>query len=138
LITSSSATLDQAEKLGALVGERRVRRIGRFGLVQRPVARVLDRQARGHDQHLGEAVLVAGCDDHARQAWIDRQLGQPRADRRESPLGVHRPQLREQAVTIAMAREDNASTKESLHFAQHNAFMRRITLAARRAGSPGR
>ena len=118
-IVEEAPQLDQPEELGALVGERGVRAVRRLGLLHRPLARIPDREPGGDDQHLGETALVPSRNDHARQAGVDRQLGEAHADRREPPLAVHRTQFGEQAVAVGdRARRRGFDEREILHLAQ--------------------
>ena len=78
--------LEPGEKFGLFVGEFLVRGVSRALLFLRPFARVLRRQRGGDDQHFLEAALVARGDDHARDARVERQLGEFLPDRGERPL----------------------------------------------------
>ena len=55
----------QENELRLVVGELGVSGLGRLALLHRTVARILHRQGRGDDQHLGQALLVARSQDHA-------------------------------------------------------------------------
>ncbi len=76
--------LHQREEVDLFVGEAPVRLVGRLLRLERALARILHRQRRGDDQHLGEAVLLACREQHAADARIERQLGEFMADRRSA------------------------------------------------------
>ena len=57
--------------------------VGAGPVLDRPLARVLDRQGRGDHQHLAQAALTVGLQDHPRQPRVDRQPGELAADPRE-------------------------------------------------------
>src|SRR2546421_4501189 len=62
--------LEIGEEIGALVGEARMALIGRGGLLERPLARILHRERRGNGAHLAHAALVARGDQHAGDARV--------------------------------------------------------------------
>ena len=70
------------EEVGLRVAEPGVRLVGRLLLLQRPLARVLDRQRRGDDEHLAHAAVAFGLEHHPAQPRVDRQPGEPAAERR--------------------------------------------------------
>ena len=72
--------LQVAEEIGLFVGELRVGFVGCFLFFQRPLARILNLQGRGNDQHLGQAAFVDGGEDHPPDPRIDRQAAQAAAD----------------------------------------------------------
>ncbi len=74
--------LHESQEVASVVGAAPVRLIGRILRLQRPLARILHRQCGRDDQHLGQALLVACCEQHARHARIERQLRELPADRR--------------------------------------------------------
>ena len=78
--------LEPGEKFRFFVGEFLVRGVGRTLFLLRPLARILHRKRGGDDQHLFQAAFVARRDDHARDAGVERQLGEFLADRGERPL----------------------------------------------------
>ena len=111
--------LHVGEEVGALVDEDRVRRIGGLALVHRPVARILHRQRRRHDEPLAQAVLLLGRHDHASHARVDRQLRELRAGGREVEAFVDRAELRQQLVAVGdHARLRRLDEREALRFAQ--------------------
>ena len=67
----------------------------------RTLARVLRRQAGGDDQHFGQAAEVAGGNQHATDARVERQLGQRLADLGELVVVVERAQFLQQGIAIA-------------------------------------
>ena len=56
-----------------LVLEAGVRLVGLGLLVDRPLARVLDRQGGDDDEHLAGAAEPPGLDDHPAQPRVERQ-----------------------------------------------------------------
>jgi hypothetical protein len=92
---------EPGEKLRLLVGELAVRRVGRSLPLLRPLARVLHRQCGGDHQHLAQAALVAGGDDHPPEPRIERHLRQFLAGRRQRMFGRHRTEFEQQLVTVA-------------------------------------
>ena len=93
--------LEPGEEIGFFVVELELRRVGGARALQRPLARVLQRQHRPDNQHLGQAALLFRREDHARDAGVERQA-------RELPAGlgqvvriVHRAQFAEQAIAVA-------------------------------------
>ncbi len=62
--------------------------VGLLGLVRRALARVADAQRRGQHGHLGEAVLAAGLDEHAREPRIELHPGHGPAGLRQLPAGI--------------------------------------------------
>ena len=88
------------EEVRALVLELLVRAVGGFGAVERALARVLDRQRRGDDQHLAQALLALRGEHHARDARIDRESRELPADLRELVVLVDRAELREELVAV--------------------------------------
>ena len=64
------------------------------------VARILDRERRGEDHHLGEAVELARREQQAPDARIDGQAREAAAQGREDAPGVDRAQLEELPVAV--------------------------------------
>jgi hypothetical protein len=93
--------LDPAEEFRLLVGEQLVLFVGRLLALLRPLARVLRRQAGGDDQHFGQAAEVAGGDQHAADARVERQLGQRVADLGQAVVVVERAEFLQQRVAVA-------------------------------------
>ncbi len=91
---------DQPHEVGMLVAEAAVALVGGAFLSQRPDVGILDRQRGGDDEHLGQAVLPVGGEQHAADLRVHRQFGQFPADGGEAPRLVHRPQLVQQAVAV--------------------------------------
>ena len=58
--------------------------VGGLGLLARSLAGILDGQRGGDDQHLAQAVVGVGLDDHASEAGVDRQPGHLAPDRGEA------------------------------------------------------
>ena len=69
-------------------------------LVHRPIAHVLNAQRAGNHQHFFKRTAVFCFQNHAANAWIQRQLGQRVAHWCELVVVVHRAQLGQQLVTI--------------------------------------
>ena len=108
-----------AEEIRALVGEFRVALVGRGGLVQRPLARILHRQRRGDHQHLLQAAFRARRDQHAADARIERQARELAPGIGERIVFVHRAQLVQQRVAVGdRARAGRIEEREILDLAQ--------------------
>ena len=60
----------------------------------RPVARVLHFERRRDDQHVGQALLAAGLEDHPADPRIDRQSGQLPAERQSAGSARRSPPAR--------------------------------------------
>ena len=63
-----------------LVLEAGVLLVGLRPVLDRSLARVLQRQGRRDHEHLAQAAEPLGLEDHPAQPGVDRQPGQPRAD----------------------------------------------------------
>ena len=61
--------------------EPAVRRVGLGALGDRTLARILDRQRGGDDEHLAHAAVAVGLEHHPAEPRVDRQAGEPAADR---------------------------------------------------------
>jgi hypothetical protein len=85
-----SQSLSQ-ERNSDFVGELAVRGVGRPLPLLRPLARILHRQCGGDHQHLAQAALVAGGDDHPPEARVERHLRQFLAGRRQRVSAVTAP-----------------------------------------------
>jgi hypothetical protein len=72
------------------VGEARVQLVRGLLLVDRTFPRILDRQGGGDDHDLADAAVVLCRHDHAREPWVDRELGERTTDRRQ-PMPVLAP-----------------------------------------------
>ena len=88
------------KELGLLVGPLGVRRIGRTQLLLRSFARVLHGERGGDDQHFLQAASIARGDDHARDARVERQLGEAVADAGQRVAVVERIQFLQQLVAV--------------------------------------
>jgi len=73
----------QREKIRVGMDEAPVRGVGLLPRVHRPLARILDREAGGDDQHLVQGLLLARLEDHAAHRRVDRQARELAAERRE-------------------------------------------------------
>ncbi len=93
--------LPPAKEFRLLVGELFVFFVCGLLALLRPFARVLRRQAGGDDQHFLQAAEVAGGDQHAADTWIERQLGQRLADRRQHIVVSQRAEFLQQRVAVA-------------------------------------
>ena len=78
------------------MGEPGVQLIRGRLLIRRALARVLDGQPRGDDQHLVEHPALVGLDDHAGHARVEREGGESAAGRGELPVLVEGVQLLQQ------------------------------------------
>ena len=68
--------MPQGQEVGAGLGEAGVGLVGRAPLLGRALAGVLDGQGGGDDQHLAQAAVAVGLEDHAAEAGVDGQPGQ--------------------------------------------------------------
>jgi hypothetical protein len=87
-------------EVGAVVAEAGVELVGPGPVLDRPLARVLDRQRGGDHEHLAQTAEPVGLEDHPAQPRVDRQPREPAPDRgqpvaRGAP-GAQRAQLLEQ------------------------------------------
>ena len=92
--------LHQCQEVASFVGVAPVRLIGRILRLQRPLARILHRQCGSDDQHLGQALLVACREQHARHPRIERQLRELPADGGELVALVDRVELGQQLHAV--------------------------------------
>ena len=88
------------DKLAFVVIELGVALIGLGLFVQRTIAHVLHAQRTGDDQHLLEGATITRLEQHAAHARIERQPGQPLANRRELVEVVNGAQLAKQLVAV--------------------------------------
>jgi hypothetical protein len=79
--------VEVGDEVRLLVGEARVLLVGSLLLVGRPLARVLDRERCRDDQHLADAAVAVGLDDHPGQSRVERELGELPAEGREALRG---------------------------------------------------
>ena len=77
-----------------------MRLISGSGALIGPVARILDFQRRGDDQHFCRATMLLGSDDHARDTRINRKLRQTPAYPGQFVALVDGAQLRQQLIAI--------------------------------------
>ena len=92
--------VDELLEIGLLVTELLVSAVRCFALVLRPVARVLDRESRGGDHHLGEAMEFAGSEQQPADARIHRQSRELLAQGRQCAVLVDGAQLEELPVAV--------------------------------------
>ena len=92
--------LQIAHELRLLVVELLVLLVGLLLLLGRAVAHVLAGQGAGDDQDLAERVALAGLQDHAAHARVQREFGQLVAHGRELVALVDGAQLVEQLVAV--------------------------------------
>ena len=92
--------LQVTEELALLVIEFLVPLVGGLRLLLRPVAHVLPAQRGGDDEHLAQRLAVAGFEDHAAHARVQRQLAQLAAHGRQLVGLVDGVQLVQQRVTV--------------------------------------
>ena len=120
--------LQITDKLAFLIVKLGMRLVGLGLFVHRPIAHVLHAEGTGNDQHLVQRTAVLGLQNHAANAWVQRQLGQRAANCREFVVVVHRPKLRQQLVAIghrpALRRLDegevfNRAQVQRLHAQDH-------------------
>ena len=111
--------LEQCQKIGMLVAKPAMLLVRRLLPLQRPFARILNRQSRDDDQHFAQTTLPLRRQQHPPQAWIDRQFRQLPALFADAPLLVHRLQLEQQPETVAdLARIRWLHERELLRSAQ--------------------
>ena len=89
-----------ADEFRLLVVEFPMRLIGALRLFERPVAHILDAERTRDHQHLGEGLAVARFENHPADPWIERQLGEFAADRRQRVGVVDRAQFGQQLVAV--------------------------------------
>ena len=93
--------LEPAEEIRIGIGPLGMGRVGLLLAIGRPLARVLHFQGRGDDQHVGQAVLAVGLQDHPADPRIDGQAGELPAERRQPAVLVDRAQLEQRLVAVA-------------------------------------
>ena len=84
-----------ADELRARIGKQRMRVIGGLARFRRALARILDTQERGDDDHLAQATVLLRGHQHARQFDVHRQARHLPADRRQPPLRIDRTELQQ-------------------------------------------
>jgi hypothetical protein len=92
--------LEQAHEVGALVGEGAVRVVGGVGAIKRTLARVLDGERAGDDQHLAQAMLVAGGQDQPADRRVQREARHRLAERRDAALLVDRAEFLQLLIAV--------------------------------------
>jgi len=98
--------VEQGEEVGARLREALVHGVGRLSGVRWPFPRVLDGQRGRDDQHLADAPVVVGLQDHPAEARVHRQPGQlpPYAGESgataPSTAGRHRAQFFQQPYAV--------------------------------------
>ncbi len=92
--------LQIGKKIRALVIEPLLRLVGGGLLVHRPVTRILHRERRRDHQHLFEAPLLLRREQHARDAWVERQARKLAPRWRQFVGLVDRAQLGEQRIAV--------------------------------------
>src|SRR5690606_19649289 len=83
LVVQRVPDIEEREEVGIRVSEPSMRGIGGGLPVERPLARILDAEARRNDQHLAQRLLAPGLQDHPADRRIDRQSRKLAPDRRE-------------------------------------------------------
>ena len=89
------------EEVRTRVGEARVLLVGRLAALRRALARVLDRQPGGDDDHLVGAAEPVGLEDHPAQPRVDRQPGEAAPELGQPLLAVQRAELLQQQDAVA-------------------------------------
>ena len=92
---------DPTEEFRFLVGEQFVLFVRRLLAFLRPLARVLRGQPGSDDQHFAQATEVAGGDQHAADARIERQFRQRLADLGQAVFIVKRAEFLQQRIAVA-------------------------------------
>ncbi len=82
--------VEENEEVRVGVAEDGVDGVGLLGLVRRALARVARAQGRGQHGHLGQAVLGAGLDEHARDARVELHPGHRPPRLRQLPAGIRK------------------------------------------------
>ena len=100
LLAEVAPQVEQRQEVGVLVGEPGVQLVGGLLVLGGPLARVLDGQPGGDDQHLVEHAAPVGLDDHPGHPRVQRQRGQRPAGLGELPVLVEGVQLLEQREPV--------------------------------------
>ena len=123
LVLEERGELEETQEIRALVRKARMALVGGRGLVERPLARVLHRERRGDEPHLRDAAFLARGDQHAADAWVERQARELGADRGELVRFIDRAELSQQRITIGDgARRGRVEEREVGDFAKAQAF----------------
>ena len=93
--------LQVGEKVGILGGKLRMGLVGRAGLFGRALARVANLQSRGDDEHLRQAAVCLGREDHSPDPRIDGQTRQPASHVGEALGLVDRAEFVERLGSVA-------------------------------------
>src|SRR3954469_22941167 len=97
--------------------------VGRLSLVERPLARILHRERGGDDAYLRYAMLVAGRNQHASDARVERQARELLAEGGELILLVDRAKLVQQRITVGDgARRRRIEKRKVGHLAEPEAL----------------
>jgi hypothetical protein len=75
-------------------------RVGEFGLVGRPLARVRNAQEGRDDEHFVQAAQSPRLDQDARKPRVDRQQGHLPAQAGDAAIAIDGTQLLQQAITV--------------------------------------
>ena len=85
---------------GPRPAEAAVLLVGGLAVFGGPLPRVLDREGGGDDEHLAQAAVAVGLDEHAAQPRVDRQRGERAADGCQTAGAVERTQLVQQREAV--------------------------------------
>ena len=88
LLAQVGPEVEVGQEVRRRVGEAPMRGIGGALVLGGSLARVLHREARDDDEHLGQRALGVGLEQHAPQTRVDRELREPASHRREPPPQV--------------------------------------------------
>jgi len=75
--------IEQGEEVGLLVPETAVQLVRPLAGLQGALPGILDGERRRDDQHLAQGALPLRLQDHAADAGVHRQPGEPPAERRD-------------------------------------------------------
>ena len=75
---------EEPDEVGALVAEAPVELVGLLLRLARPLARILDVERRGDDEHLAQAAELGAGEDHPADARVDREARELLAERRRA------------------------------------------------------
>ncbi len=103
LLTQVAPQVEVRDEIRVLIREPRMLLPRCLLTVDRPFPRVGDGQRRGDDQHLTHATLGVGGQDHAADARIQRQPGQPAPDIGQCPCGIESTEFLQQLHAVADA-----------------------------------
>ncbi len=80
LLAQVAPQVQPGEEVGGLVGEAGVLLVGLLPLLDRPLARILQREHCGDDEHVPQDAEPFGLEDHPAQPRVDGQAGQSLPD----------------------------------------------------------